>query len=93
MVTLPSVLTHALAAKFAVGLKQAVQSEPAEVTVDANALKQFDSSALAVLLECRRQALAADKVFSVQGAPARLLELADLYGVAVLIPSAPAVAA
>jgi phospholipid transport system transporter-binding protein len=86
-------LTHALAAKFAVGLKQAVQSEPAEVTVDANALKQFDSSALAVLLECRRQALAVDKVFSVQGAPARLLELAGLYGVAALIPSAPAVAA
>jgi len=87
MVTLPSVLTHAVAAGFVRGLKQAVLSQPAEVVADASALQQFDSSALAVLLECRRQALAAGKAFSVQGAPARLRELASLYGVAGLIPA------
>lgn len=87
MLTLPPVLTHAVASGFARGLKQAVLAEPAEVVADASALQQFDSSALAVLLECRRQALAAGKAFSVRGAPARLHELASVYGVAELIPS------
>ena len=63
------------------------------VVVDASALSQFDSSALALLLECRRQALAAGKGFSVQGASGRLLQLADVYGVAALIPATPAPAA
>lgn len=60
---------------------------PGEVVVDASALSQFDSSALAILLECRRQALAAGKGFSVQGASGQLLQLADVYGVATLIPA------
>ena len=46
------------------------------------------SSALAVLLECRREALAAGKDFSVAGLPPRLRQLAGLYGVAELIPAA-----
>jgi phospholipid transport system transporter-binding protein len=54
VLTLPSILTHTEAAGFASGLKQAVQSQPAGVVADAGALKEFDSSALAVLLECRR---------------------------------------
>ena len=87
MLTLPPVLTHAASAAFARGLPQAVQSQPTEVVADASALRQFDSSALAVLLECRRQALAAGKAFSVRSAPARLRELASLYGVEALIPA------
>lgn len=90
MLTLPPVLTHAVAAGFARGLAQAVQSEPDAVVADASALKQFDSSALAVLLECHRQALAAGKSFSVRGVPERLRELAGLYGVAELIPATSA---
>lgn len=86
MLTLPAVLTHAASAAFARSLPQAVQSQPAELVADASALQQFDSSALAVLLECRRQAMAAGKAFSVQGAPVRLRELASLYGVEALIP-------
>lgn len=96
MLTLPAVLTHAASAAFARGLPQAVRSQPAEVVADASALQQFDSSALAVLLECRRQAMAAGKAFAVHGAPARLRELAILYGVQSLIPpmaTAAAVAA
>lgn len=85
MLTLPSVLTHAAAAQLARGLQQAVLAAPGEVVADASALQQFDSSALAVLLECRRQALAGGKAFSVQGAPGQLLRLASLYGVAELI--------
>lgn len=55
------------------------------MTVDASALEEFDSSALAVLLDCRRQALAVGQSFTVTGAPPRLLQLAGLYGVAELM--------
>lgn len=84
-VNLPAVLTHAEAAAFASGVHQAVLAQPAEVVVEASGLHTFDSSALAVLLACRREALAAGKDFSVQGLPARLMQLASLYGVAELI--------
>ena len=90
MLTLPEVLTHASSAQFALGLKQAVASQPAQLVADASGLREFDSSALALLLACRREAVAAGKAFSVQGLPARLRQLADLYGVAELIPASAA---
>lgn len=88
MITLPSGLTHAQAAEFARALKSQVAAQPAEVIADASALQEFDSSALAVLLACRREAIAAGKSFSVQGLPARLHQLASLYGVAELVTAA-----
>ena len=88
MFKLPAVLTHAVAAGFFRTADQDVASQPQAVVVDATALRQFDSSALAILLECRRQALAAGKTFAVLGAPERLLQLAGVYGVAELIPAA-----
>lgn len=57
----------------------------AEVTVDASALRQFDSSVLAVLLESQRLAHAWGKGFGVRGAPAKLSQLAKLYGVDELL--------
>jgi phospholipid transport system transporter-binding protein len=90
MLTLPEVLTHAASAQFALGLKQAVASQPAQLVADASALREFDSSALALLLACRREALVAGKAFSVQGLPARLRQLAGLYGVAELLPDSAA---
>ena len=86
MLTLPSSLTHDLSAGFAHGLGALVLAQPAEVVADASTLKTVDSSALAVLLACRREAMAAGKTFSVHGLPARLRQLAGLYGVAELIP-------
>jgi phospholipid transport system transporter-binding protein len=62
----------------------------AEVTVDASALKDFDSSALAVLLACRRLAQTAGRSFSVNAAPPALAELAGLYGVEDLLAFTPA---
>ena len=56
--------------------------------VDASALQVFDSSALAVLLECRRSALAAGQGFAVRGLPTALAGLAALYGVADMLPAA-----
>lgn len=90
MLKLPAVLTHAVASGFFRTLGTEVSSQPKDVMVDASALQQFDSSALAVLLECRRQALTAGRAFSVQGAPDRLLQLAGVYGVEALIPATAA---
>jgi phospholipid transport system transporter-binding protein len=59
------------------------------LVADATALEQFDSSALAVLMECRRESLATGKTFSVKRLPPRLRELAALYGVAELLPACP----
>jgi phospholipid transport system transporter-binding protein len=60
----------------------------AELVVDASAMERFDSSALAVLLQLRRDALTQGKTFSVKGLPQRLRELAGLYGVADLLTAA-----
>ena len=87
MLNLPANLTHAQAAELAPRLKQLVQAEAAALVVDASALQVFDSSALAVLLASRREALAGGKGFSVQGLPDRLRQLATLYGVSELIPA------
>ena len=89
MLKFPAVLTHAVASEFFRTVASDLPSQPKDVVVDASALSQFDSSALAILLECRRQALALSKTFLVQGAPERLLQLAAVYGVAGLISASP----
>ncbi len=53
--------------------------------VDASALQHFDSSALAVLLECRRLADAQGRKIRVCNAPAKLGQLARLYGIDELL--------
>ena len=87
---LPARLTHEQAGPCTQMLAQALRAQPGSTVVaDAGPLGQFDSSALAVLLECRREALAQGKSFSVSRLPARLRELAALYGVGELLPAAP----
>jgi len=89
MLIFPAELTHAQAAACGRMLAQALRSDPQKAAVaDAAALTRFDSSALAVLLDCRREALALGKTFAVARLPARLRELATLYGVAELLPAA-----
>ena len=92
MLVLPEELTHARAPACCRMLAQALRKDAArEAVADASALRHFDSSALAVLLECRREALALGKTFTVYQLPARLRGLAALYGVADLLPAtAPA---
>ena len=53
--------------------------------IDASALHDLDSAAVAVLLACQRQAHARGKALQVSGAPAKLSQLAELYGVAPLL--------
>ena len=89
MLVLPAELTHEHAAACCRMLEQRLRSDPAAVVVvDAGALAHFDSSALAVLLDCRREALAQGKRFAVKGLPPRLRVLAGLYGVGELLPAA-----
>lgn len=59
----------------------------ATVYLDASALKHFDSSALAVLLECSRLARGAGKACLITQAPAKLTALVALYGLDELLPS------
>ncbi len=89
MLILPSEITHSSARACAHMLVQALQQGEAAIVADASALTRFDSSALAVLLECRREAQVAGKTFSVRGLPTRLRSLAAMYGVAELLPAAP----
>jgi len=90
LLKLPSVLTHAQASDWSRSLKLAMRNAAADnepVIADASSMTQFDSSSLAVLLECRREALVMGRTFWVQGLPPRLRQLAGLYGIAALIPS------
>ncbi len=90
LLKLPAVLTHDQASDAARHLKAALRAAAADqapLIADASDMTQFDSSALAVLLECRREALALGRTFFVQGLPPRLRQLAGLYGIAALIPS------
>lgn len=88
MLVLPSELTHRQASATLDMLLQALRGDQGpQLVVDAAALQVFDSSALAVLLECRREALAERKAFAVKGLPAALAGMAALYGVAELLPA------
>jgi len=85
-------MTHVQAKALAKTFEMALLAETANrepVVVDAGSLSRFDSSALAVLLACRRQAQVLGRAFYVRDLPPRLRQLAGLYGVAELIPDAP----
>jgi phospholipid transport system transporter-binding protein len=57
--------------------------------IDASTLEVFDSAALALLLQARRMAQAKGQPLQVRGAPPKLMQLAQLYGVAELLDLAP----
>ncbi len=90
MILLPADLTHDRAAAFAGSITSQVAAQTGPVVADAGGMTAFDSSALAVLLECRRQAVAAGRSFVVQDLPPKLRQLAGLYGVEELLPAAEA---
>ena len=69
-------------------LEQESIKDAAHVVVDASAVQEFDSSALAVLLQCRRDAAQSGKTFEVVRIPPQLQELSKLYGVDELLLSA-----
>ena len=79
---LPRELTYRQARECLLSLRPQVTAFAApQVPVDASAVKVFDSSALAVLLACRRAAVAAGKQLQVLGLPKGLQSMATMYGV------------
>ena len=83
---LPAELTHRQAAATLASLRQAWLAQTAgPLVLDASALRQFDSAALAVLLECRRTLLAQGRSLQLQGLPEALGRMAVLYGVDQLL--------
>ena len=90
VLVLPQELTQPQANACLRALVHDLASLPgSEAAVDASPLSRFDSSALAVLLEFRRAALAQGKRFSTQGLSKRLADLATLYGVIELLAAGP----
>jgi phospholipid transport system transporter-binding protein len=88
MLKLPTELTYREATACLAALSAQLAAQPDPVVVDAADLTHFDSSALAVLLELRRQALGLDRRFAVQGLMPKLRQLAGVYGVSTLLPEA-----
>jgi phospholipid transport system transporter-binding protein len=85
MLALPAVLTHAQAGYCLEQLSAGMAAGPQQVVLGAQALQEFDSSALAVLLELRRACLRLGKQLTIEGPPVRLMHLASLYGVRALL--------
>ena len=88
MLKLPSQLTHD---QVSACLRQWRGQWPlgdGPVLVDASDLTRFDSSALAVVLDLRRQALAQGRTLELMSPSGRLMELAALYGVDELLAPA-----
>jgi phospholipid transport system transporter-binding protein len=83
---LPARLTHTEATACLLTLQQQA-GQGGDLVVDASALDDFDSAALATLLALRRWAQAQGRGLRVQRVPVRLAELVSLYGVAELLPS------
>lgn len=83
---LPDRLTHLEASAC---LTELVARLPAggPVCVDAAALRDFDSAALATLLALRRRLLQQGRALSLSRVPPRLAELVALYGVGELLPA------
>jgi len=82
---LPQSLTLDSAAAALRSLHNAATSSAGPLTIDASALTVFDTAALALLLQAKRLARSASRAFEVQGAPPKLRQLAQLYGVAELL--------
>ena len=76
--TLPAVLAQS--AEF-----EARPDLPDRLTIDFSGITNVDSSAVALLLEWRREALKRGKTLIFSNLPGNLLALAELYGVADLI--------
>jgi phospholipid transport system transporter-binding protein len=88
---LPATATLAEASALARNAEEALMQgvgaggERTPLRIDASALSAFDTSVLAVLLQARRLALGAGCGFEVTGAPQKLSQLAQLYGVSELL--------
>lgn len=78
----PDTVTHNEASGCLDLLRSGAQSwQGNDVRIDASALNKFDSSALAVLLQIKREVQSLGKNLTILGLPKQLQELANLYGI------------
>jgi len=90
-VSLPSSLTLKDAPAVLETLRQSFANTGGDTwRIDAGAIAQLDTSALAVLLECARIAAGAQRKLEILNAPPRMADLAHLYGVDSLLGVAAA---
>lgn len=84
---LPARLTmrEARATSAALGTGVAAAPRGGRLAVDASALQELDTAALAVLLQAQRDAQARGVALAVEGAPSQLRRIAALYGVEDLL--------
>ena len=85
---LPATLTMDEASATLARLQKALASSgggSGASVLDASALTELDTAALAVLLECKRACAARGQTLGVSAAPDKLVKLAQLYGVAELL--------
>ena len=83
---LPATLTMDEASATLARLQKALASSGSSAALlDASALTELDTAALAVLLECKRACAARGQTLGVSAAPDKLVKLAQLYGVAELL--------
>jgi len=89
---------HALPAQATLATARALEAEAdaalaaadaAGLRIDASALQDFDTAAIALLLHVQRAARARGLPLQLAGAPSKLRDLARLYGVEELLPPAP----
>lgn len=87
-IALPDRVTLAVASGVLQSMSKSLDSNAeATATVDAQSLKIFDSSVVAVLLELRRVVVQNGRQLQVVNLPPKLKELVALYGVSELLPS------
>lgn len=87
MLALPERLTHREAAAALTRLQGELSAQPAGAAVvfDATPMMQYDTSALVVLLGLHRHARAEGRRCVLHAVPARLQQLAKVYGVLELL--------
>ncbi len=89
MLVLPPEIMHSQARACSLAVHQNMMTVPdSQVVLDASQLVKFDSSVLAIMLQCRREALALGKNFAVHGLTPPLAKLAALYGIEGLLTAA-----
>ena len=82
---LPAQVTMDNAAEIVPAIEAALDGGDGVLQIDASALAELDSAAIALLLQARRLAEQRGKRFELSGAPAKLTALASLYGVDSLL--------
>lgn len=80
----------ALAAQLSAEVDRRVRQGATDICIDASALTVYDTATIALLLELRRRAAAGGAMLWLQAAPAKLVQLATLYGVGELLSGASA---